>query len=472
MHVSSRVAATIQRIRNGLVLLKEVAEWTSKGHPDLPDRLIDVSKSFKSLFLHSGDTLDIAEALSYQQKAVDLTPGGSVELPSRLGDLGALFHLRFQWHPLPSDLDAAIQLQQKAVNLTPCTDAALPARLNNLGDAFYTRTCYPEAFEDLDNSILCFERAATSTVGPPQPRLEGATKWARYLNRHYSQSGRILVAFEKALQLIWLKAGLDKTLEGRFSQLQRTAHIAREAAAIACRLRKPAKAVELLEQCRCIVWNQVNSLHTPLDHLPLPDDTSTKTLADVLENLSTVTAFRIPSPSVSRVSSQDSNNTHSRHSTLTQRWKKLLTTIRYTPGLESFLLPLTSTALMKHASSLGTIIIVNVYEDRCDALTLIPGHDYPVHIPLPEFNSQKASEYGQILAVELYNQNLRLRRGEEASEDGLKFAPRAAGPYPSKRSQAAKGVHGVLGNLWTGIVKPIFTKLGLLVSWGVAREWK
>jgi hypothetical protein len=51
-----------------------------------------------SLCKHTGDFTDISEAISFQQKAVQLTPDVHAKMPSFLNNLGGLFVSRFRMH--------------------------------------------------------------------------------------------------------------------------------------------------------------------------------------------------------------------------------------------------------------------------------------------------------------------------------------------------------------------------------------
>jgi ssDNA-specific exonuclease RecJ len=64
----------------------------------MPGWLNNLGNSFRIRFEHTGDLADISEAISSQQKAVQLTPEGHADMPVHLNNLGNLFLHRFETH--------------------------------------------------------------------------------------------------------------------------------------------------------------------------------------------------------------------------------------------------------------------------------------------------------------------------------------------------------------------------------------
>jgi len=80
------------------------------------------------------------------------------------------------------------------------------------------------------------------------------------------------------------------------------------------------------------------------------------------------------------------------HIMLAQDWNQLLKEIRCLPGFSNFLQPRQASSIMKALPGEGPIILINIHEDRCDALALIQGRDQPLHIPLEHLTYTDASE--------------------------------------------------------------------------------
>ena len=62
----------------------------------MPARLNNLGIAFQNRFERTGDLADIADAISNQQKAAQLTPEGHANMPFLLNNLGIAFQNRFE----------------------------------------------------------------------------------------------------------------------------------------------------------------------------------------------------------------------------------------------------------------------------------------------------------------------------------------------------------------------------------------
>ncbi|KAF6759605.1 CHAT domain-containing protein, partial [Ephemerocybe angulata] len=421
---------------------QKVVELTPAGHVDLPVYLNNLGKSLICGFERTGELSFIAAAIEAQWKAVDLTPTGHADLPARLNNLGVSFTRHFPRTREPSDIVHAISLQQKAVDLTPTGHADQLGYLNNLGVSFQLRFTSSGDIGFLESSLRYYKAAATPTVGPPRARLTAAKSWARILIQHRPQSGEVIHAFDTALGLVSLIAGLEQTVEGRYTQLENTSGLALEAAAAACTLDRPDKALEWLEQGRCLVWSQLNHLRTPLDDLRIQSENLAQRIADVSKALETAGSSRgqsnVDMSLEQKISIEDKARTHL---DLARKWDELLKTARGIPGFGSFLMPLPCSTIMQHLPESGPIVVINIDSGRCDALALLTGKDEPLHIPLPNFSTLT---YRSVLESQLRGHNFRSRDLEL----------RGARPLPIGKRHKDLPMHQVLRGLFEEVVKP------------------
>ncbi|KAH6880965.1 CHAT domain-containing protein [Coprinopsis sp. MPI-PUGE-AT-0042] len=415
-------------------------QLTPVGHANLPARLSNLGNSFQSLFERTGDLSDIAEAISAQRRAVQLTPEGHANLPGCLSNLGNSFLRRFERTRDLSDIAEAISAQGRAVQLTPEGHANLPGFLTNLGNSFICRFEHTHSGEDLVASISTYKSAATTSFGPPQNRLKAARNWAQLLNQHHPDSIDTLHAFDTALTLIALIAGLEESVQGRYSQLQDISGIALEAASAAFSLGRADKALEWLEQGRCVVWSQLSNLRTPIDNLRLHNSQLAQSVADVSKQLETAGSSRgqshIDLPMSEKISLEDEAKAHLK---LARQWDDLLKTVRSIPGFESFLLPLPCSSLLQHLPPSGPVVIINVDKQRCDAIALLAGLDKPLHIPLPNFSLEKANRY-------------QATTDEDASGRGVRCL--------KDKTMQSQVVREILRDLWHEVLSPILNALG------------
>ena len=158
-----------------------------------------------------------------------------------------------------------------------------------------------------------------------------------------------------------------------------------------------------------------------------------------------------------QMSLQDEVNTHIK---LAQIWNELLTKIRTISKFEDFLQPPTCSNLLKNLPNSGSVVVINVHKDSCDALALSLDLDEPLHIPLSEFSYAKATNLRDQLKAHLLAANIRMR-GFDLDDI------RATCPVGDNADGGV--IKRVLHQLWALVVKPIldglrFSKSSLRIS--------
>ncbi|KAJ3530668.1 hypothetical protein NMY22_g8478 [Coprinellus aureogranulatus] len=476
-------------------------ETTTDGHTSLPLRLNNLGTSFLARFNLTGVPGDILQAIGAFRKAEELAPHLHSDRPTFLNNLGDAYFSRFNRSGNPSDLEDAVVAHRRAMQSTPDGHPRLPivasaaamslqrrydlaahmsvkiepismqaqseqqersssstTNLRPQGKApskdIIVRLLNEGSLSDLDMALSLYEYAARCGFGSQMDRLRAAVVWARLVMRHDPQSPDILAAFDTVIELASLVAGLEQTIPHRHTQLQEISGLASEAAASAFRLSRADKALEWLEAGRCLVWTQLNNLRNPFDDLRTHDPKLHREIVDIAKRLEFAGTSRkelgiTMSPS-EKVTLEDDARDHVR---LVRRWSELLNTVRAIPGFEAFLQPLTCKALLNGLPEEGSVIIVNLHESRCDAISLSAGSNEPTHIALQGFSLKKAKELRKTLGYELGGRDA---RGPETRA-------------PKQRPLGTKGasvnpVHDTLGSLWVDLVKPIVEELGLTVA--------
>ncbi|TEB36724.1 hypothetical protein FA13DRAFT_1771256 [Coprinellus micaceus] len=395
----------------------------------LPKRFQSYTKQYGPPPKHTASLSDVAEAISVFRRALECTQEGYPVLPGLLGNLASALILRYGQGEDPTDISEAIAAQRRAVAITLPGDPSLPAQLSNLSTSLRRRYDHSGAIPDVDDAISTMreaikltpdgageppcqaESAANSPSSPPRVKLEAAENWGRAVKRYDSGSTQVIDAFDVAISLIALIAGLEQTVEGRYEQLQNVSGIALEAAAAACKLERLDKVVEWLEQGRCLVWSQLNHLRTPLEDLRHHD-------ASLEQKLH-----------------------------LAREWDEVLVTVRLIPGFESFLRPAPCSSLLRHLPLCGPIVVINLAGEQCDAIALLAELEELIHIPLPGFSLNKPNQYQSQLNAHVRSHGLRVRE-EQGAEDKL----------PGR--EGAEGALSVLRSLWVEVVKPVLDALG------------
>jgi tetratricopeptide (TPR) repeat protein len=440
---------------------KKAIELAPSGHATLRMCFDSIGCSYQYLFCATKNLSDIANSISAHQKAVELTPFGDASLPAFLQGLGDAYQHQFMCTGNIADNDKAISAYQKSVELTPSGHANLSGLLCNLSKALLESLHVKEHTCNQDKAIAYLKTAASLSSASPSNRLMAAKKLARLTFELYPHSPDTIIAFETVMNLLPLVAGLEQTLQHRYIELQDMSDLPLQAAAAACSLGHFDKALEWLEQGRCLVWTQLNHLRTPVDDLFQHDKSLAQQFLDIskrLENAASRGSQIHGGMSLSdKISLEKEAYTHLK---LATEWDELLQTIRNTiPGFSNFLQPSPCSALLKGLSDLGPVVIINVDHSRCDAIALTAGMDKPCHIELPKFSWKMANIYQQDFMTHLRENHLRMRGAE--SELDLLGNPQERGARPHKR---IKGVHNMLDGLWRNVVKPILEALGFLVS--------
>lgn len=432
-----------------------------EGHEDLPRMLDNLGMLYHSHFKSTGDIAKLTDAILAQRKVIELMREGRTELPGLLTNLGTLCRSRFDRTGDLADIMEAISVQQRAVQLTPEGHADLPGQLSNLGISYHSRFKQTKDVNDLNASLLNLRLAATSSFGPPQKRLDASLYWAGVSNLHTPLSPDVLAPFETVVRLLALVAGLERTVSGRYTQLQYTSGVASQGAAAACRVQRPDKAVEWLEQGRCLVWSQLNNLRTSFDILQEHNAELAEQLADVSKRLESAASSQATYSTIGMAERILAHDAVRSHLNLAREWDNLLLTVRSIPGFESFLQPSPCSILLQHLPESGSVVVINVSKDRCDAIALSATSKEPLNIPLPNFSWEKANNYQSNLNSLLQSKDIRMREAEvgadgESSERALK--------HYKKPAAVTMTIRDVLRGLWIEVAKPVLDMLKYSVS--------
>jgi len=417
------------------------------GHADLPNWFNNLGNSYLGRFEHTRDLQDIDYAISHHHKAVESTPSGHANLPSRFTNLGNSYAHRFECTGDLQNIDFAISHHQKAVESTPSGHADLPGRFTNLGNSYLHRFQSSRYNPDIQCSISSYRRSAEAN-GNPSLRLASA-KTAAILSSVHDRS-QCLIDFSLFVKLLTEVAGLEQTIHRRHTNLHGHSDLVRSAVATALHFNRPDLALQWLEQSRCLVWNQINQLRTPINNLR----TKSPSLADhfikvasALESHGTRSILSIPSSHrtlAEEIGIQDDTRNHTLHAA---EYSQLLHEIRSLPDFEDFLLPPKAIDLLSSLPSDGPVIIFNIHNARCDALALIAGLEKPQHIRLKGFGLVEAEKLQKTLQFNVLKQ-------QEVEDLGR--AGRIAPHNPAPMSF-------ILKELWYKIVKPILEALAYSV---------
>lgn len=442
--------------------LRKAVKTTPSDHFFQRGLLNNLGDALLCRFKAFGDSSDLAEAVIVHKRMVENPPDGYMGLPILFSTLASTLVAAFEVSNQHSNLTEAISWLQESVRLTPEGDASKPVRLNKLGDCLKRRFDVGGNAMDLEESISYFKVAANHRSGASHIRLKAATSWAQLLAQYHPDSPEVWPAFDTALGLMATVAGLEQTVRHRYTRLQSSSGLACMAAAVAFSQNRPDKALEWLEQGRCLVWSQLSTLRTtPFEELRLYDERLSKRIADVakrLESAGTSRGMFTPSmPFEEKLSVEGAGHAHLK---LAREWEDLLREARNIPGFENFLRPVPLSSILQGLPESGFVVVINVDTARCDAVALRAGRDMPIHIPLPSFSVDKANKYRDALNLNLRSLGLRVREGGELGVSDNDFEGRGIRRPGFARTKGGP-VHNVLRGLWEEVVKPILDALGI-----------
>jgi hypothetical protein len=431
--------------------LQKAVNLAPEYHEKMPMFFNTLGVALLRNFEVQGNIDDLNQAISFQRKAVNMTLKGDADITLRLKDLALSLQQRFKRNGNIVDLSEAISLQQRAVNLIEDGHANKTLMLDTLGDLLADRAVDSRGdLSDIQAAISNYTLSATSPKGQHALQLITARKWAKLAEKFARPD--VLDAYSVAMNLISRAAGLDKPIRKRLVTLQLydVSNISRMAATAASSLGKHDLALEWLEQGRCLVWNQINDLRTPLDPKIRSFD---QALADeiiqvsnALENTGSRAEARFGATIAEKMAIQGKVTEHLKRS---QDWDRVLKRARNIPGFEDFLKPPSCSFLLQNLPESAILVMINVHEERCDAIALLHGCSEPLNIPLPKFSQAKAE-----------NLRKRLKNHLKGSGRIVREVNRGTKPYYQYKCH----MKDILRELWVSVVQPILNGLAFQVS--------
>ncbi|KAH6907594.1 CHAT domain-containing protein [Coprinopsis sp. MPI-PUGE-AT-0042] len=182
-----------------------------------------------------------------------------------------------------------------------------------------------------------------------------------------------------------------------------------EAAAHALQCHRVDKALEWLEQGRCLVWNQLQTLRIPLETLEARDPElahRVQAVAKVLEGGEVESVPRDGGEDLGLLEEVALAEDSAAQARARRDWDDLLEQTRLIPGFENFLRPTQCSTLLQDLPEQGPVVILNADQLRCDAIVLCKGIEEPLLVPLPQISYKKAEAMQQRLKNELISDRL------------------------------------------------------------------
>ena len=382
----------MQDLNEAIVLDREALDLRSQGHPDRSFSLNNLAVRLSARYSQLGGMEDLDEAIVLDREAVDLRPQGHPDRSTSLNNLAVRLSTRYKQLRAMKDLDKAIVLGREALHLCSQGHSLRSDSLNNLACDLCDRFTHLGQLKDKEEVFSLYTQLAHVPQIVSSADLSAARTWIHMA--HHFQHPTILLAYTTSLRLLTLHLATLPSLPQHLSILKKlTSSLAVDAFSTCIHERALPRAIELLEQGRCVFWSQLTHLRSPLDDVVISGPAG-KVLADEFARVALLIRNTLNSPGPDQ---------HERLCHLNFEMHGVVTNVRELPGLSRFLLPSLFPDLQLAASG-GPVVIVNASEYSCDALIVLLDRD-PVHIPL-----QVTLEGVRDLSTELHTLTVRARR--------------------------------------------------------------
>lgn len=447
-----------------VVVGEEAVQATSAEHPDRAMCLCNLGLALQVRFEHTGVLADLDQAISVGEQAVQATSAEDPDRAMYLSYLGLALRMRFGRTGTHNDLDQAISVGEQAVKAAPAEHPDRARYLSYLGIALRMRFEKLGNRADLDRARKAFASAASMTNASiaQQIRANRSTGATALLA---GDAPDALRAYAAAIELLPQLVPGSLTRSEREYELGSMANLGAEAAAAAVSAGCPQHAVELLEQSRGILADEVIATEVAVRQLQNQP-------RDLLAEFQQIRAERDhvdresarPAPtgpflgldSEAVVASRASTlaEVHSRRLSeerrrVTGKWERLIARIR--TRLPDFLMVPPIDELRKNAAA-GPIITVSVTRSGGVALLLTDDVDVPVRaVPLDHLT-----------------ENAAIRQVNRLLDAHMVLGDRSASA--DDKTTARSDLMDVLDWLWTNVTEPIWTDL-MRAGWQGSRIW-
>ncbi|MCI3271490.1 CHAT domain-containing protein [Streptomyces cylindrosporus] len=420
---------------------REAAATVPHSHPDYGRYLSSLSHELLRRFRHTESPDDLAEAMRAAERAVAVTPRSHPSYATLVGGLAQA--LTASPHASAGDVDRAVSLARDAVSAAPSDDVFLPRVWRRLGYSLNRRYEDRKDPVDLREAIQCWQHAVDLPTGTPGDRIQAFSAWgsaAVELADHALAAEGFGGASLLLPQLAW--HGLPRL--ARETHLAEWSGLAPIAATCHILAGDPERAVEILEQGRTVIQNQLLHIRTDLSHLTERDPELAASLLRVREQLdaqgSVTPSDPTELPGEGLLSPLGRERLAQERAALCRSWDDLVEQARQLHGFEHFLAPIPYRDL-SNAAGQGPVVVVNVSEMACHALVIRDAATPVEVVELPEVSHADVREQAQTFL------NVLIARGD---------------PHrPFLRREADRhAVFDIMNWLWARIAEPVLDRLG------------
>ncbi|KAA1473178.1 hypothetical protein DENSPDRAFT_262417 [Dentipellis sp. KUC8613] len=333
---------------------------------------------------------DISQALENHAKALARAPHTSHLYHQFRLSLGSSFRVRFEYSGETKYLVEAIIHQRKALEHINSPHPHRARALSGLAQSLVQKCRIASDSEKpifYKEAIDLFDKAVQYECGFIHDRLNAALLWANLLHNLPAKTPeeeleyltQALEGYHHSVLLLVRATSMGVSTSSRLAQLSTVPRsLASDAAACAFRVAELdpenaqehlAKAIELLDQGRAILWSQAAQMRSDLHRLK-------KVRGDLAKELERISKEQEQASLIGEVGVHSGEMTRK----LATQWNNCVTEVRRVKGFDDFLLRLPLGKLRTAARS-APIVIVNTSDHRCDGL-IIPSEGELRVVPL------------------------------------------------------------------------------------------
>ena len=429
-------------LREAVQASRDAVAVMPEGDSDRSVYLNNLGFHLSELALRTSDQALLREVIDIERQALASTPVDHTEsMHLRQNNLGGSLHQLGNSTGDRAALAEAVERLRAAVAAVPHDHPRVAMYQRNLGLALRDLAARTGDDDAVSEAWACFGAAVRNELGDPATRIRGSRDLAR-LAASQGEARAALRALESAVRTTALLAPEAFARSDREHHIGQFAGLAAEAAAAAIEVRRPERAVELLEQARGILV---------ADAIGARGSDGTRLAEEHPDFAARLTRLRnmLDAPDDPRAGLEDTRELAERRREAYTEWQELLPQIRALPGFEGFLLAAKIDDLARLADD-GPVVMLNTGPTRCDALILSAQSGEPVRLmPLKDLTAQNAA--GQVT---------KLRDACHA----------VSGPAsnPAARAKAQQDISAVLAWLWDTVTGPV---LEAIADGNPARVW-
>ncbi|MCX4632927.1 CHAT domain-containing protein [Streptomyces sp. NBC_01443] len=448
------VAAAPESLDEAIELARAAVQVTSPRHIHRFVRENCLIMALVRRHEERGEDADIEEAVRRARACIAAPFVRDAVTPDLRSGLGVALLTGFRHSGDPALLRDAIGEFQAVARSLPDSDPRRALALVNVGTALTERYQLLGTRTDLDHALTAWQAATKMTAAPISVRLTAATAWGDTA-AEAERTAEALDGYTSAVALLPLLAwrGLDRSTQERHLETQ--LGMACEAAGSAVQAGLPARALELLEQGRSVLWSQLletrdrweslrqahPELATRLDEIRAELD-GTGATSSVDNNVLGSAPYSGGLPALvwsQRDPDSERRDSATRRQNAAAAWDRTWAEVRRKNGFSNFLGPPRAEDLAKAALG-GAVVVVNVGRRRCDALVVRGSGVEAVPLPRLTFDDTYAHANEYLHALEQLAHPRRL--------------------HPREQTAAHRAVAETLHWLWDTVAEPVLIAQG------------